>query len=380
MKTVGILGGGQLGLMLAQAALPLGIRCIFLEDAPNCPASALGKVYPTKNFDKFKNSADVFTLEFENTPVDTACALEEKGLYPSTQALSIAQDRLKEKNTFVQLGINTVPFLAVHTQAELETAVTTLGLPIVLKTTRGGYDGKGQVMIKSPADVATAWQTLGQNAPLIAEGFIDFEKEVSIIAVRAKNGDVVTYPLIENHHHHGILSHSIAPASQAKQILDDQTATQLADNLEQQAQSAIKKLLAHFDYVGVLTLELFVTKDGLLANEIAPRVHNSGHWSIEGAVCSQFENHMRAVVGLPLGNTDIVKPSVMVNIIGQYPDTDAILALDAVHLHHYGKAERVDRKIGHLTLMPNHTDAILPTLQKIASTLPNPMGLTSCNG
>lgn len=345
INTIGILGGGQLGMMLAAAALPLGYRCVFLEDADNPPASLYGQVFKSSQLDDFINASDIFTLEFENTPVDTAKYLEKidnkLGLFPPASALQVAQDRLSEKNLFKQLSIRTVPFLAVHCQDDIAYAAEQLGLPLVLKTSRGGYDGKGQFIVRTNDDIATAWQELGlatKTAPLIAEGFINFDKEVSIIAVRAKDGQIRYYPLVENVHTDGILTKTTAPAPNS-------------EHLTAQAQENIKKLLESLDYVGVMALELFVTKDGLLANEIAPRVHNSGHWSIEGANCSQFSNHIRAVVGLPLGDTATVYPSVMFNVIGKYPDASQLLKLDGVHYHHYHKSERNGRKIAHLTVM-----------------------------
>lgn len=366
IKTIGILGGGQLGLMLAQSTLALGIRCVFLEDTPNCPARLLGKVYSSQQFDEFAKACDIYTLEFENTPLDSAKVLENSvGLFPPANALFVAQDRLNEKNLFNQLNIDTVPFSAVNSFDELQTACDKLGLPLVLKTTRGGYDGKGQFVIKNDTDIHQAWDELGkatQSAPLIAEGFINFSREVSIIAVRSKQGEIRYYPLVENQHFNGILAKTTAPAPNS-------------EHLTKQAQDNIKKLLEHLDYVGVLTLELFVTDDGLIANEIAPRVHNSGHYSIEGAVCSQFENHMRAVAGLPLGNTRIVKPSVMLNIIGQYPDLDKVLALDGVHYHGYDKEERAGRKIAHITIMPSDSQKLNETVAKVVEILPNKLGL-----
>ncbi len=342
IKTIGILGGGQLGMMLAAAALPLGYRCVFLEDADFAPASLYGQVFKTSELDAFIKASDVFTLEFENTPADTAAMLgsltDKGGLFPPAVALDVAQDRLKEKSLFNALDIATVPFIAVHSVDDIQTAVAKLGLPLVLKTTRGGYDGKGQFVLRDAADIATAWDEIGGGAPLIAEGFINFSREVSIIAVRAKDGQIRYYPLVENVHTSGILAKTTAPAPDSA-------------HLSAQAQANIEKLMNHLDYVGVMALELFVTDAGLLANEIAPRVHNSGHWSIEGAHCSQFENHIRAVVGLPLGDTSCVHPSVMLNIIGKYPDAKKLTAIDGVHYHHYHKSERAARKIAHVTVM-----------------------------
>ena len=385
IRTIGILGGGQLGMMLAQAALPLGYQCVFLEDNANCPASLYGKVFSSEQLDEFIAAADVFTLEFENTPTATVEQLahlsksgSKQGMFPPPLALDIAQDRLKEKGMFNELDIATVPFMAVNSEAELKQACDELGLPIVLKTSRGGYDGKGQFVIKEDSDIKTAWHELkdavsGKGsltptpAPLIAEGFINFSREVSIIAVRAQNGQVRCYDLVENHHHHGILAKTRAPAVGTSHLF-------------QQATDAISTVMNHLGYVGVMALELFVSKDArgndyLLANEIAPRVHNSGHWSIEGAITSQFENHIRAVVNLPLGDTDNVHPAIMLNILGQYPDISAVLNIDGAHYHSYHKAEREDRKIAHITLMPNDVADLEPALAKLVAVLPNKVGL-----
>ena len=367
IKTIGILGGGQLGMMLAQSALKLGHHCVFLEDTPHAPADLYGQVFKYNELDDFITASDVFTLEFENTPIKTAKSLanleHKDGLFPPTNALEIAQDRLAEKALFNQLNIDTVPFMAVNSLDELQTAAKELGLPLVLKTSRGGYDGKGQFVIKTQSDIATAWGELGDAvtgdggltntpAPLIAEGFIHFSREVSLIGVRGRTGEVAFYPLVENVHKDGILSKTIAPAPNV-------------DTLSQTAQASMKKLLEKLDYVGVLTLELFVSENGLIANEIAPRVHNSGHWTIEGANTSQFENHIRAVLGLPLGDTGIIKPSVMLNVIGKYPDASELLTHTGVHFHHYHKAERDGRKIGHITVMSDDNDRVVGVVEKL---------------
>ena len=385
IRTIGILGGGQLGMMLAEAAMPLGYQCVFLEDSADCPASLYGRVFHSDQLADFIAAADVFTLEFENTPTATVEQLTDlsksgskQGMFPPLIALDIAQDRLKEKQMFNSLDIATVPFMAVNSEADLQQACHELGLPIVLKTSRGGYDGKGQFVIRQDSDIKAAWQDLkdavtGKGsltptpAPLIAEGFINFSRELSIIAARAQNGQVRCYDLVENHHHNGILAKTQAPAVGTSHLF-------------KQATDAITKIMNHLDYVGVMALELFVTKDArghdtLLANEIAPRVHNSGHWSIEGAVTSQFENHIRAVVNLPLGDTDNVHPAIMLNVLGQYPDISAVLNIDGAHYHSYHKAERDDRKIAHITLMPNDVADLEPALAKLVATLPNKMGL-----
>lgn len=366
-KTIGIFGGGQLGRMMAQAALPLNIQCTFFEANTDCPSAALGQVISTQNpqgLEDFIASADVFSLEFENTPLaDVDVLIQQKDLHPPRQALAIAQHRLSEKALFDELNIPVAPYKAVTSQDDLTLAVEQLGLPIVLKTSRGGYDGKGQFVLRTQDQIEQAWVELGPAGELIAESFVTFSREVSIIAVRGQNGDVKTWPLAENHHHHGILSHSIVPAPNST-------------DLQPVAQDYITRLLNHLNYVGVLTLELFVTEKGLYANEMAPRVHNSGHWSIEGAVCSQFENHIRAVAGLPLGSTAVVRPTVMVNIIGQHPKSEDVLALEGAHLHLYNKTEREGRKIGHVTLMPNDSAELTRLCRQLAKILPNPLALT----
>lgn len=366
-KKIGIFGGGQLGRMMAQAALPLNIQCTFYEAQTDCPSSALGQVISPQQenaLQTFIQSADVFSLEFENTPVkDVDILIQQKTLYPPRQALAIAQNRLSEKALFDELNIPVAPYRAIYNLQDLQQATQSLGLPIVLKTATGGYDGKGQFVIREISQIETAWNELSPAGNLIAEGFVKFSREVSIIAVRGQNGEVKTWDLAENHHHHGILSHSIVPAPNSQ-------------DLQPIAQEYITRLLNHLNYVGVLTLELFVTEQGLLANEIAPRVHNSGHWTIEGAVCSQFENHIRAVAGLPLGSTQTIRPNVMINIIGQYPDIAEVLALDGAHLHLYNKSERPGRKIGHITLVPMNEKERTSLCRKLAKILPNPLALT----
>ena len=365
-KTIGIFGGGQLGRMMAQAALPLNIQCTFFEAQQDCPAAALGQVFSSQaehGLSAFIQSADVFSLEFENTPLEDVDALSQtKSIYPPRQALAIAQNRLSEKTLFNQLDIPVAPFKAVDSLDSLKQAVSELGLPIVLKTATGGYDGKGQFVLRQADQIEQAWAELGPAQSLIAESFVTFSREVSIIAVRGQNGEVKTWPLAENHHHHGILSHSIVPAPNSI-------------DLQPVAQDYITRLLNHLNYVGVLTLELFVTDQGLFANEMAPRVHNSGHWSIEGAVCSQFENHIRAVAGLPLGSTDVIRPTVMVNIIGQHPKTEDVLALNGAHLHLYNKTEREGRKLGHITLMPVNSEDLVGLCRQLAQILPEPLAL-----
>ena len=367
-KTIGIFGGGQLGRMMAQAALPLNLQCTFFETTTDCPAAQLGSVFSTQDpqgLQDFIASADVFSLEFENTPVNYVDVLTQtKTLHPPRLALATAQNRLAEKHLFDALDIPVAPYRAVDSLESLKQAVLDLGLPIVLKTVTGGYDGKGQFVLRSEDQIDTAWAELGPAKSLIAESFVKFSREVSIIAVRGQNGDVKTWALAENHHHNGILSHSIVPAPNSM-------------DLQPIAQDYITRLLNHLNYVGVLTLELFVTEQGLFANEMACRVHNSGHWSIEGAICSQFENHIRAVAGLPLGSTEVIRPTVMINIIGEHPKSEDVLALNGVHLHLYNKSERAGRKLGHITLMPNNANDLTGLCRQLADILPVPLALTT---
>lgn len=279
--------------------------------------------------------ADVATFEFENVPARVVEALaEHTRVHPSVTALATAQDRLKEKQAFRQLDIPTPAYAAVDNMEGLRRAAAQLGLPVVLKTRTEGYDGKGQAVLRDVADLMPAWQRLG-GAPMILEALVPFRRELSIIAVRNAEGEVRFYPLNENHHRKGILRLSLS--------LD-------SDPWQARAEAYMGRLLRHLDYVGTLALELFQTDAGLLANEIAPRVHNTGHWTIEGTRSSQFENHLRAIAGLTLGDTGLSRPAAMVNLIGRLPSLDAIAEVPGTTPHIYGKAERPGRKLGHVTL------------------------------
>jgi 5-(carboxyamino)imidazole ribonucleotide synthase len=278
-------------------------------------------------------------------------------VHPSPAALETAQDRLLEKSCFRELGIPTAPFKAVDSQDELEAAITELGLPAVLKTRRLGYDGKGQAVLKTQADAAGAFERLG-SVPLILEGFVHFERELSLIAVRGLDGDIAFYPLVQNSHRDGILRLTLAPAP----ALDAET--------QSTAERHVRALLERFDYVGVLALELFQANGKLYANEFAPRVHNSGHFSIEGAHTSQFENHLRAVTGLPLGSTQLLGPSAMVNCIGTLPEMRDVLALTDAHFHDYGKEPRPGRKVGHVTLCAPTSELLRERLSRLESLIP----------
>jgi 5-(carboxyamino)imidazole ribonucleotide synthase len=340
---IGVLGAGQLGRMLGLAGRALGFELTFLDPTASSPAAATGELIVSDYADeaaltRLAAAAEVVTFEFENVPVAAVKALEAcVKVFPSSAALELAQDRLHEKTCFRALGIATPPFEAVSSWPELSAALGRLGLPAVLKTRRFGYDGKGQAVLRSEADAKAAFERLG-GAPLILEGFVKFERELSLVAVRSCRGEVACYPLVQNHHADGILHKTLAPAPE------------VPDALQRAANLHIEKLLSHLDYVGVLALELFEVDGQLLANEIAPRVHNTGHWTIEGARTSQFENHLRAILGLPLGSTEAISPCAMLNLIGSAPDARALLAVPDAHLHWYGKEPRPGRKVGHVTV------------------------------
>jgi len=340
---VGILGAGQLGQMLALAGIPLGMRCSFFSPTPSASADAVGNVVIGAYDDHealraFARGVDVVTYEFENVSAEAVAEIEQVcPVWPPRSALITSQDRALEKQQLDSLGIPVAPYRIVDSLADLNAAVREIGPQGILKTRRFGYDGKGQARLRVASDAEAAWNALGP-APLIYEGLVEFERELSVVAVRSKDGTVLSYPVAENHHRDGILRTSFAPADR------------LSDAKRHQAEAHARELLGSFGYVGVFALEMFDTAAGLVANEMAPRVHNSGHWTIEGAETSQFENHMRAVCGLPLGDCAPVGYSVMLNLIGQHPDTASVLAVPDVHLHLYGKSERPGRKLGHVTV------------------------------
>jgi 5-(carboxyamino)imidazole ribonucleotide synthase len=299
----------------------------------------------------------VVTYEFESVPVAAVAALAARvPVFPPPLALEVAQDRWAEKSCFRDLGIGTAPFAAVDSVEDLARAVEQLGLPAVLKTRRLGYDGKGQFVLRRVEDVAAAWHAVGQ-APSILEGFVHFERELSLIAVRGRDGHTAFYPLVENHHQLGILRKTLAPAPR------------LSSALQSSAEGYATLILERLSYVGVLALELFQIGSSLVVNEIAPRVHNSGHYSIEGSRTSQFENHLRAILGLPLGDTSALSPSCMLNLVGTLPNSADVLAVPDAHLHLYGKAPRPGRKVGHITVRAA-TDAELAARVATLEALP----------
>ncbi|HLZ52284.1 MAG TPA: 5-(carboxyamino)imidazole ribonucleotide synthase [Candidatus Acidoferrum sp.] len=341
--SIGILGGGQLGYMLALAGYPLGLRFRFLDPSPEAP---VGRIAPrvTGDFsdraalEKFAHGLEVVTYEFENVPVDAVHFLAKKvSVFPPPGALETAQDRLREKQLFEKLGIPTTEFASVPAPSDLEAALKKVGLPAVLKTRRMGYDGKGQWILKTQEDVRIAKEGL-PRLPFIAERFVPFTREISVLAARGKGGETAFYPLVENHHRKGILRLSLAPAPS------------VSPQIQRAAEEAARMVLESLNYVGVLAIEFFEHDGELLANEMAPRVHNSGHWTIEGAVTSQFENHLRAINGFPLGSTTAIGSSAMINLIGEVPQPAKVLAIPSAHLHLYGKEPREGRKLGHVTL------------------------------
>ena len=352
MKTIGILGAGQLGRMLALSGFPFEMRFQFF-DTSGSPSVGLEPTYieliePLKSegLKNFLNECDVVTYEFEHLPLDLVEHIESKHtLYPPAKSIEICQDREKEKALFDTLAIPTTKYRIVNSEADLTKAVEELGLPLVCKTTTEGYDGKGQFVLKQESDIAEAWSTIG-NRTLIAEEFINFSRELSVIAVRSASGELKVYPLAENQHNDGILRYSTAPAPK----LDKDTAAQ--------ASLYMKELLEALKHVGVLTLELFETDSGLIANEMAPRVHNSGHWSMLGAMSSQFENHIRAIADLPLGDTEAQQPTCMINLISRKGDIEKVLGLPYAQVHLYGKEERSGRKLGHINVTANSYDEL----------------------
>lgn len=338
---IGIVGAGQLGRMLALAGYPLGLEFEFLDPSPDAPGGQVGPVLRGEFGDatKLKELAaavDIVTFDVENVPVEAVVDIaKSRPFLPPPAALGTSQDRLAEKTLFRELKIPTPEFAAVDSLSDLEHAVARIGLPGVLKTRRLGYDGRGQAVLREHADLAAAWEQLGA-APLIYEAFIPFSREVSIIGARSTRGEVKVYPLSANTHAQGILRYSTAPYRNAA--------------LQKQAEAHLRRIFKRFDYAGILTIEFFVLRGRLIANEMAPRVHNSGHWTIEGAATSQFENHVRAILGLPLGSTAPLGHSAMVNFIGTLPALPHVLAIPGVHFHGYGKEARPNRKLGHCTI------------------------------
>lgn len=340
---VGVVGGGQLGRMLGLAGLPLGCSFTFLDPSDSAGARSVGHLLvgaydDEQRLSELASMSDVVTYEFENVPAAAVRRVEGSvPVFPPPQALELTQDRATEKELFGRFGIEVAPYRLVTGAEELDEALGEIGFPAVVKTRREGYDGKGQVVVRSERDVEGLVDGM-RDRDLLVERMVDLHRELSLIAVRGREGDVVIYPLVENLHHEGILRFSRAPAPHA-------------DPFTASTEQAVRSLMDELGYVGVLTVELFETREGaLLGNEMAPRVHNSGHWTIEGAETSQFENHIRAVTGLPLGSTAPRGQSAMVNLIGEVPDPGQVLGVAGAHLHLYDKEPRPGRKVGHITV------------------------------
>jgi len=338
---MGILGGGQLGRMLGLAGIPLGFRFLFLDPAPDACAAATGDLLEASFDDaeaarELGRNVDLATFDFENVPEASARALSGIcPLFPGSNALGASQDRRVEKDLLVSLGTSVPPYHVVSSRTDLLDGLDRVGYPAVLKTRRFGYDGKGQRVLRDGEDLERAWQQLG-DSPLILEAFVPFEAECSLIGVRSRGGETRYWPLTRNVHAGGILALSLPGVFDAA--------------LQAEAEQIMGGLMDHLDYTGVLTIEFFVKGGQLLFNEFAPRVHNSGHWTIDGAECSQFENHLRAISGLPLGETGMLAPSLMFNWIGQMPALAASMEISGLHWHDYGKQPRPGRKIGHATI------------------------------
>jgi 5-(carboxyamino)imidazole ribonucleotide synthase len=358
---IGIVGGGQLGRMLGLAGVSLGMGVTVLDPAPDAPAAAaadhiVAEYEDEAALEELARASDVVTYEFENVPVDVARSLARSvAVYPPPDALAASQDRLVEKAALERAGIAVGAYAAASNEDEVRAALERVGVPAVVKARRFGYDGKGQAMVRTVDDAAPAWRAVGR--PAIVEARVPFDRELSILGVRAANGELRCYPLVENRHRDGILRRSLAPAPK------------VAADLQSEAERHLRRVADALGYVGVLAIELFEVDGRLLGNEMAPRVHNSGHWTIEGSETSQFENHLRAVAGLPLGSTAPRGLAAMLNLIGTVPDADRILAVPGAHLHLYGKSPRPGRKLGHVTLVADDDGELQAAIERVAAVL-----------
>ncbi|MBX3355877.1 MAG: 5-(carboxyamino)imidazole ribonucleotide synthase [Phycisphaeraceae bacterium] len=355
--TIGVLGGGQLGRMLALAGTPLGFRFRFLDPDAGCPASAVGEVIAgayddPQALDRFAKGVDLVTFEFENVPAETVRRLSSRvAIAPGAESLATGQDRAHEKRFFAQCGLPVAPWAEVHDAASLMAAVDSVGVPAVLKARRLGYDGKGQCVIKRREDAPSAFDALGR-VPCTLEAFVPFSRELSVIAVRGRDGSFLHWPISENVHRHGILHTTLAPA-------------EVEPAMERAIAEYARTVMHSLDHVGVLAIEFFDDHGRLLVNEMAPRVHNSGHWTIDGAVTSQFENHLRAIAGLPLGSTAPRGVSAMLNLIGSTPPLEALASESDLKIHLYAKAPRAGRKVGHLTTVAPSREVARERLRRL---------------
>ncbi len=357
MRRIGCLGGGQLGMMLGQAATDLGVRLVCLDPGAEPPAArAAGHVRggfaDPQAAQRLAEAVDgLVTYEFEHLDLPTVASIPGEVL-PPVAALATVQDRLRQKAFLRDLGLPTAPWAPLMHGTDLAAAAAAIPGRGVLKTARDGYDGKGQARLADGAGLPAAWESLGRK-PCVLEGFVTFTRELSLVACRGRDGQCVFWPLAENEHRGGILFTSIAPAPGV-----DATT-------QHTAEAMARRLLEAFAYVGTFTIELFDTPNGLVVNEVAPRVHNSGHWTIEGSATSQFANHLRALLGLPLGDTAPRGACAMVNLVGGLPDPAALLAIPGANLHDYGKDPRPGRKVGHVTLVEPDAEALAPRLAAV---------------
>jgi 5-(carboxyamino)imidazole ribonucleotide synthase len=339
---VGVVGAGQLGRMLALAGYPIGVRCLFLDRSAATPAAQvaptlLGELEDAAKLQELASRSDVLTFDWENVSGRALKGLEEiTKIRPPRAALEVAQDRLAEKALFAKLKIPVAAHAAVERKEELAKAARKIGLPGVLKTRRFGYDGKGQFVLRDIASIDAAWEAVG-GTDLIYEKFQNFSREVSLVGARSAAGGIAYYPLSANTHRGGILRYSIAPFAHVQ--------------LERRARLYLQRVMNSLSYIGVLAIEFFVVNGRLIANEMAPRVHNSGHWTIEGCVTSQFENHLRAICDLPLGSTRALGHTATINFLGEIPDRERLMAIDGLAFHDYGKEPRPGRKLGHCTIL-----------------------------
>jgi len=357
---VGIVGAGQLGRMLALAGYPLGLRCSFLDRSADAPGAQVAPILVGPMEDaallaEMAKRSDVVTFDWENISGNALAPLEKlTAIRPPRAALQVSQDRLHEKALFTRLKIPVAAHAAVDSKPQLLLAARNLGIPGILKTRRMGYDGKGQFVVEHTQDLDLAWDRIGAPG-LIYESFQAFSRELSIVGARSAAGDIVYYPLSANSHAGGILRYSIAPFMNSR--------------LERSAKIYLQRVMKALNYVGVLTIEFFVVQGRLVANEMAPRVHNSGHWTIEGCITSQFENHLRAICDLPLGSTRALGHAAMINFLGQMPSRERLLKSNGLAFHDYGKEPRPGRKLGHCTILKarakDRDQALVDTLKLV---------------
>lgn len=369
-QTIGIIGGGQLGRMMALSAKEMGYKIAVLDPTPNSPCGQVSDIEITaeySNIEAIKQLAkvsDVITYEFENIDVNALEYLDEHSYLPQgSELLKLTRNRLTEKTAIQNLGIKVAPFRLVENEEQFSEAVTKIGLPAVLKTTTGGYDGKGQVVLRSEEDFVEALE-LVKKQQCILEGWVPFEKELSIIVARNSNGEVNTFPIAENVHINQILHTSSVPANTSKSVIET-------------AENYAKKVASSFHLVGVLAIELFVTEDEqVYINELAPRPHNTGHYTMEAVETSQFKQHIRAVCNLPLGNTELLKPVVMVNILGEHVEEvlNVMQNDSTLNVHLYGKEEsKKGRKMGHINIMAASTELAMQKVQELGIWEQNPV-------